>query len=422
MSIKHLLGVAAVVCAALSSPPAMNQAASAEDFTPKKQSLTIPITMPSGRSLECVVSFGPAVPISAVAFSPDGKTLAVGGYQEVLLWDLAAGELARRLGVGVLGGQVGAVAFDPEGKLLAVGEGTPNVSGVVKVFDVEKGEVTASFEEPTDVVYSVAFSPDGKLLVASGAYEPVHVWNVAEKKLATTLEGNRGWVLDVAFDAEGKLLATSSADRTLRVWSVENWEPATKFVLNEAVQAAAFGADTRILAAAVFGPGARGIQLRRTDNLRYTRSFYMPGVAPLDVCWDVKKNRIYAACSNGTVRVFDGNGRSLATLTGHDDWVYGIALSADGTRIATGSGDGTVKLWNTADNKLLATLVQLAPRAEDWLIVTDQGYLAASSTGEIQWKTTNVKTPAEEITAVLKDPELVRKAIAGEKTEAPTLE
>ncbi|HUT11386.1 MAG TPA: hypothetical protein VMY42_12875 [Thermoguttaceae bacterium] len=167
---------------------------------------------------------------------------------------------------------------------------------------------------------------------------------------------------------------------------------------------------------------ARGLQQRRADNLNYTRLFYMPGVAPLDVRWDVKENLIYAACSDGTVRVFDGNGRALATLAGHQDWVYCVALSADGTRVASGSGDGTVKLWNTADNKLLATLVQLSPRAEDWLIVTDQGYLATSSPGEIQWKTANVKTPVDQITAVLEKPELVQKAIAGEKNDAPALE
>ena len=64
-----------------------------------------------------------ALPLSAVAFSPDGKTLAVGGYREVLLWDLAAGKLAKRIGAGQIGNMVQAVLFSKDGKSLAEPEG-----------------------------------------------------------------------------------------------------------------------------------------------------------------------------------------------------------------------------------------------------------------------------------------------------------
>jgi len=422
MNIKHAIASAAVLCLWLGWPPGAEKAAPAQEFTPQKQSLAIPITATGGRSVQCVVSCGPTVAISAVAFSPDGKTLAVGGYQEVLLWDLVGAKLAKRLGVGQLGGPVRALAFGNDGKTLAVGEGTPHVSGTVKLFDPESGEVIHSFDEPEDVVCSLAFSPDGKLLAAGGAYAPVHVWNVEGKKLATTLEGHADWVLDVSFSVDGKLLATGGADRALRVWKVEDWTQLIKVVENEAVHAAAFGADGKTLAVAVTGPTDRGIRLRRTDNDRYIRPFYMPGLSPLDVVWDTKKNRVYVPCTDSAIRVFDGNGRSLLTLSGHEDWVHCVALSPDGARLASGSADGTVRLWNTADGKLQATLVQLAPRTEDWLIVTAEGYLAASSAEAIRWKTTNVKTPAEEITGILQNAELVQKAMAGEKTDPPALE
>ena len=415
--------VMAVACLWLCLPLVAQKAAFAQEFAPQKRSLAIPIVAKAGSTVECVVPFGPAMPISAVAFSPDGNTLAVGGYEEVLLWDLAAAKLSKRLGVGKLGGAVRALAFAKDGKLLAVGEGKPKVSGAVRIFNVESGDVAHSFEEPADVVLSLAFSPDGKLLAGSGAYTPVHVWNIEERKLVTTIEGHADWVLGVAFSADGKFLATASADRALKVWGVSDWKSTTTFVQEEAVRGGDFGTDVRILVAAVLGPGRSGVVMRRTDNIRYTRSLYMTGGSPLDVFWERKKNRIYIPCTDNTVKVFDGNGsRLVATLTGHEDWVYGVAANADGTKVASASADGTVKLWNTADGKLMATLVQLSPRTEQWVIVTAQGYVAASSAGDLQWKTANVKTPPEEITAIMQNTELVQKALAGEKTDPPAIQ
>ncbi|OHB65904.1 MAG: hypothetical protein A2V70_10660 [Planctomycetes bacterium RBG_13_63_9] len=125
------------------------------------------------------------------------------------------------------------------------------------------------------------------------------------------------------------------------------------------ISALAFGPDAKTLALAVFGLDDRGVRLRRTDNDRFKPPFYMPGGGPLDV-------------------------------------------SAD-------------------DGRLLATLVQLSPGADEWLIITPQGYLATSSPGALQWKTADVKTPGEELIGILQKPELVQKAIAGEKTDPPNL-
>ncbi len=127
--------------------------------------------------------------------------------------------------------------------------------------------------------------------------------------------------------------------------------------------------------------------------------------------------------SDNTVKAYNaGNGRLERTFTGHTDWVYSVALNADATRVASGSADGTVKLWNTADGALLATLIQLSPRTDQWLVITPQGYLATSSADAIQWKTANVTMPPEKITSLFQNAELLLKAIAGEKVATPVLE
>jgi WD40 repeat protein len=123
-----------------------------------------------------------------------------------------------------------------------------------------------------------------------------------------------------------------------------------------------------------------------------------------------------------TVRVYDpNNGGHVATLAGHADWVYGVALTPDGATLASASADGTVKLWRTGENRLLATLVQVTPRTDDWLIVASSGYLAASSPGVIQWRAANLATPPEQIPALVQNPDLVKKSLAGETLPPPVV-
>jgi len=401
-------------------PPTPPAPAGPPAIAPRKQSLAIPVVAaPSGQpapSVDCVVAFGPVVPVSAVAFSPDGKILAAAGYQEVLLWDLADAKLLKRIDVGQLGDSVRAMAFSKDGRLLAAAEGTPYASGAVRLLDVGTGQAVHSFQEPKEVACALALSPDGKLLAAGGADRTAYVWNLDDKKLLATLKEQADWVLGVSFSPNGKFLATTSADKSLQIWEVGTWKPLAKVQQTEAVCGAAFSPDGELLALAIGGPEERAVRIRRRDNGQEVRVMDLAASLPLDVVWAAKPNRIYVPSSDKTIKVFDGGNFNLvANLSGHGDWVYRVALSADGTKLASSSADGTVRLWSTADHRLLATFYQLSPRTEEWLIVAPQGYLATSSPGAIQWKTANVKTSADKLPGLVQRPELVREAIAGNK-------
>lgn len=418
MNIERSWRITVVACLLFSA--SLAQLAGAQGIVPQKEVLGIPITAKAPATIECSVTFGPAVPISALAFSPDGKRLAAGGYQEVVVWDLEGGKLFKRIGAGQLG-TVGALAFLSDGQL-AVGEGTPYGEGSVRIFNLDTGQQTHSFDEPKDVVYAVAVSPDGNLVAGGGGDTLVRVWSVADKKLVATLEEHKELVSGISFSHDGKMLATASADKTVQVWNVEKWDRSIKFREDEPVHGAVFGADARMVFLAVGGAGGRSIQYRRTDNIRSIRPYSTATGMPLDIVWSTKSSRMYAPCSDGVVRIYDVNGRLLASLAGHDDWAYGVAVNADATRLASGSGDGTVKLWNLADNKPLATLLHLAPSTDDWLIITPTGYLAASSTNNLQWKLANLKTPPEQLTGLLQKPESVQQLIAGTNVAAPVIE
>jgi WD40 repeat protein len=415
MRLRTVLGMTAAawlcLCSLLRAQPAV---------TPRRQPLAIPIlAAPAGQpapSVDCVVTRGPVVPVSAVAFSPDGKTLAAAGYQEVLLWDLSNARLLKRIGVGQLTDSPHGLAFSKDGRLLAVAEGLPNTWGAVRVFDKDSGQLSMSFQEPKEVLYALAFHPDGKLLAAGGADATVYVWSMDEKKLVASLKEQGEWVQGVSWSANGKFLAAASADKTAQVWEVPSWKPLSKMQQTESVYAAAFSPDGELVALAVGGPEDRAVRIRRRDNAQEVRVMDLAASLPLDAVWCPKPNRIYVPASDKSIKVFDGGNFNLvANLTGHADWVYRVALSPDGTKLASASADGSVKLWSTADNRLLATLLQLAPRTEEWLIVAAQGYLATSVPGSVQWRTANVKTPLDKLPALIERVEVVREAMAGNK-------
>ena len=327
MNSRHTLGAAVVFWLGIA---AFARAQPTPAAVPQRHPLVFPIGIAAPAvqpppSLECAVDFGPAVPIAAVAFSPDGKTLAVGGYQEVLLWDLVNARLAKRAGVGQLSNAVRTLGFRKDGRFLVVGESSPRGSPGVKILDLQTGQLAASFPDPKDVVSSLGISPDGKLMAMGGADKLVRVWNLDDKKLQTAMKEHGARVSCVAFSADGKFLATAGADRALRVWEVGAWKLLATMEQTEAVHATAFNADGSLLALAVGGPEDRAIHIRRRDNSQEVRVLDTALGLPLDVLWAAQGNRIYAACSDKTVKVFDANGGLVLNYSGHDDWVYCVA-------------------------------------------------------------------------------------------------
>ncbi len=324
--------------------------------------------------------------------------------------------------VGQLGDVAHALVFRKDGRFLAVGDGVPRISGAVRIFDLQTGQVAASFQEPKDSVFSLALSPDGKLLAAGAADASLCVWNLDEKKLLACVKAHTDRVVSVAFSADGKFLASGSADKSGRIWEVGTWKPLLMMDQVEPVHGVAFSPDGQFLALAIGGPTDHTIRLRRRDNADLARVTDTGIPMPLGLVWIAQTNRMYIPLSDMTTRVYDGgNGGHVATFAGHTDWVYGAAVSPDGSKVATASADGTVKLWNAPDNRLLATLIQLAPRTDEWLIVAPPGYLVTSSAAALQWKTANVKTPPDKLAALLQKPELVRQSLAGAKPAPPAV-
>lgn len=129
--------------------------------------------------------------------------------------------LERTLSGEALADRVNAVRFSPDGKTLAVGGGEPSRSGDISLWDVASGKVLKSWpERHTDSVLSLDFSPDGKLLASGGADKMARVTDIASGKQVNLFEGHTHHVMGVAFRADGRVLASAGGDGVVLVWDM----------------------------------------------------------------------------------------------------------------------------------------------------------------------------------------------------------
>ena len=166
--------------------------------------------------------------VFAVAFSPDGRTLATGSADNtVRLWDITNPAGPTPVGPPLTGhtNTVYAVAFSPDGRTLATG----STDNTARLWDTTNPAGPTPVGPPltghTNTVYSVAFSPDGRTLATGSRDKTVRLWDITNPAGPTPvgqpLTGHTNWVFAVAFSPDGRTLATGSADSTVRVWILD---------------------------------------------------------------------------------------------------------------------------------------------------------------------------------------------------------
>lgn len=281
-------------------------------------------------------------------FSPDGQLIACSGSGGVRLWDAATGRLVRELPAAEKG-FINSVAFSPtDHRLLAVGYGGQEDVSYVALWDIDAGAELARLPGATDlagfaadagwrVVGALAFSPDGKCLVAgfgskwwfdpASSPGPLKVWEVANRRLIRRLDGHTGLCLSLDFSRDGKRLASGSRDGTAIVWSTETWE-AIETVENPDHDSLYGGRG--MVEHVAFAPDGKTLAL---------------------------------ASREGDVQLWDVAGRKLLEpLQGHSSAVLAVAFSPDGRTLASCGTGLTVHLWNVPTR---SHLMQLDPGSID---------------------------------------------------------
>lgn len=156
--------------------------------------------------------------ITAIAFSPNGKWLAVSGFHEVLLVDTAHWQLSKRL-IG-LSERIESVAFSGDSARLAVTGGSPGRMGEVQIWNVEKGELLLSHQVTYDTVYGGVFSPDGKLVAFGCGDNTVRAIDAETGEQKLYQGAHEDWVRACVFTPDGSHLMSAGRDMTVKLTEV----------------------------------------------------------------------------------------------------------------------------------------------------------------------------------------------------------
>ncbi len=366
-------------------------------------------------TLEITAKIGPLPAAAALAFSDDGKLLAVGQFGKVVLWDVAAGKVLRTL--TEVAGHVHALQFSPDGKLLAAGGGVPGRMGEVKLFNTADWSTAQTLKEHLDVVFDLSFSKDGARLLTAGLDKTARVWTVAEGKVVFTIKDHSDVVNGCVFAPDGNFY-TASSDRTVRLFNGQTGKSFRTFI----------GHTLPVLALAVSPDGASVLSTGEEPALRWwnvqqgntLRNQGGHGVACHEAKFSKDGRFVVSAGADNSVRIWNGQtGGALRTLTGASDWLYSVAITADNRLVAGGTADGRVLMWDQASGRMLATLVSHpAKTSADWLATTPAGWFDTSDAMRklITFKVAGEVVPSEPF-ATLQKPDLLAKSLSGQPVD-----
>lgn len=316
--------------------------------------------------------------IRDVAFTPDGRYLVSASNDKVIrVWDIETGETVRmfrgQIGAGHEG-KIYAMALSPDGQWLAVG-GWMKIPGEeghqIRLYNFASGQLVALLKGHTNVVLSLAFSPDSRFLVSGqgGSYNQIAIlWDLASKVSALggakatvldakhTLTGHTDHIYAVAFTPDSQRVVTGSDDHTLRLWQVADGKRlATLTGHTDKVYSVAISPQDGTIAS-----GSVDYTIRlwegQTGRLIKTLANQDANVSSLSFSPDGRYliSGVGGKGSNTHCHVWSiPDGQEIVTYRGHDNVVIATAVSPDGRWVATGGGDNQeIHLWSLREGQL----------------------------------------------------------------------
>ncbi|MEP6707862.1 MAG: protein kinase, partial [Pyrinomonadaceae bacterium] len=274
-------------------------------------------------------------------FSPDGRLWATGS-EDIVLWDAATQTKILRLPYVA---EVWGLAFSPDGRWLVASY----TDGAILLWDVKEREVTASFNEHSGSVRAVAFSPDGRRLASASEDKSVIIWNASQSRKESTLLGHHTRVTALAFGPGGDWLVSSDQDGHMIRWDLKQSRPIWEFTHPRAGFpdfSVAVSADGRWIA------HSTGITDSATGRL--VADFYALPVGQIyGLAFSPDGNKLaYTVLDSAEHRTW----RTVEQIQLKDLQLICVKFSPDGRNFVTGEDEGVLRLWQTDGLRQLAVI------------------------------------------------------------------
>jgi WD40 repeat protein len=295
---------------------------------------------------------GFAAPVEGMALSPDGRTLAAVHAKEpytLRFWDLESGQVARALQNPLESGALYnvEVAYSPGGDYLAVGGDIWDLAAGQRLTEMEQAIVA----ETSCWSSSVAFSPEGNTL-ATGCFDgQLDLWSVPDGALLKRMGGYSSWVNGLAYSPDGNYLAAvySVPDYLVQVWQLPEGKPAFKLTGGRFTRVA-YSPDGSTLATVAanqeydHGHPAGFVQLWSASSGEEIAHLDVEDA--ISIAFSPDSQILATGSFDGTLRLWEiAGGNLLMEANGHYDLIQRVAFTPEGTGLVSGSRDGAISLW-----------------------------------------------------------------------------
>lgn len=307
-----------------------------------------------------------SAPVAALAYHPSGRILAAGGRGIVYLFDPATSDLLAKIE-----GQhprITALAFSPDGKMLAVASSAVGEAHDVRLYDFHstaapytaKGTIVNTHQ---DAIHALAFSPDGEILASCGYDRVIKLWDTAAKKELRVLKDHSDAVYGISFSPDGKWLASAAADRAVKVWDAAAGK--RLHTLSEStdwVYATAFSPDGRHLAAAGVDKSIR-IWRISAEGGRIVQSVFAHESSVSRLVYSADGQTLFSLGEDRVVKAWDAARMvERKVYPRQPETALSLAIRPDGKQLALGRYDGVLALLDSASGNTQGEPLPIKPK------------------------------------------------------------
>ena len=302
--------------------------------------------------------------ITALAYSPDGKVLAVSGYHEVVLHSATGSNIiARLLGESP---RIESLAYSRDGKMLGVAGSAPARFGEIQLWDTATNALLKSYKISIDSVYGLSFSPDGDRVAVGCADKSVRVLAVKDGKELLKFDNHSDWVFATTFTVDGKRLLSGSRDRAMKLIDASNGqfiddinkllEGVLCFSRHPKEDKVAYGGD--LGSARIYKMAENQGRTAANNDVNLVKELErLPGPVHA-ISFSPDGNSLAVGGVNGELRLYNSNdGKRTATLKGHEGAIFAVAFHPQTNWLASAGFDGSVLIHETAKGELLRKFV-----------------------------------------------------------------